>query len=731
MKVTEHIQNAGGKTLFSFEIIPPLKGKNIKELYDNIDPLMEFTPPFIDVTTSREEYVYLQKGDLLEKKITRMRPGTLGICASIKHKYNVDTVPHVLCGGFTKEETEYLLVDCHYLGITNVMALRGDSMKGDQYFIPTKGGNKHAIDLVGQISNLNRGKYLHNVMEVDMTTNFCVGVAGYPEKHIESPSLKTDLKRLKEKVDAGADYVVTQMFFDNFKYIEFLKTAREMGIEIPIIPGIKPIATKQHLRVLPQVFKIDIPEMLVTEVEKCRDNKQIRVNKELIIRANSSSIDFALLQAGKLVELHKQSREMELSVGDILFAKVRRVVSGLSAAFVDVGSYDKEGFLHYTDLGPNIRSSLIFLDRVISSKIKNGTIPDDLLCQKAQGKDGDISEVLKSKQNILVQIVKEPISTKGPRLSGEISIAGRYLILVPFSDKVTTSQKINSLSESKRLKQLIKSIKPKGFGVIIRTAAVDKKVADLDSDMSALHEKWVEMCKKLPKVSQPTKVLREVEKAFSIIRDIFDDTFSGIYVDNKALFGQVKSYVGEIDPDKACIVKHFNSIIPIFEKFGIERQIKASFGRIVMMHKGAYLVIEHTEALHVIDVNSGGRSNKSKTQQDTALSVNLVAAEEIAKQLRLRDMGEEDTPKLLKQYAEKHGAIPGKWNLLTGGKAQIYDLARKSYLVAKKGKDKGDFIHTENIVLVDKKKRIRGFYNGTKEEEVKKLIADISILGKE
>ena len=276
MKVTDHIKEAKGKTLFSFEIIPPVKGRNIEELYNNIDPLMEFNPPFIDVTTSREEYVYIDRDGLLDKKLTRMRPGTLGICASIKHKYDVDTVPHVLCGGFTKEETEYLLVDCHYLGITNVMALRGDAMKEEKYFEPTKGGHHYASDLVKQISNLNSGNYLHEVIESDNCPDFCVGVAGYPEKHMEAPSLKSDLKRLKEKVDLGADYVVTQMFFDNKKYFAFVDAAREMGINVPIIPGIKPIAVKRHLQLLPQVFRVDIPEELIDAVEKCKNNKEVR-----------------------------------------------------------------------------------------------------------------------------------------------------------------------------------------------------------------------------------------------------------------------------------------------------------------------------------------------------------------------------------------------------------------------------------------------------------------------
>ncbi|MCK5637928.1 MAG: methylenetetrahydrofolate reductase [NAD(P)H] [Flavobacteriaceae bacterium] len=277
MKITDHIKNAKGKTLFSFEIIPPQKGTSIQKLYDNIDPLMEYKPPFIDVTTSREEHIYIKKeGGLLEQKITRMRPGTVGICASLMHKYKTDPVPHVLCGGFTKEETEYVLVDCHYLGIDNVMALRGDAMKDEAYFNPQKEGNKYASDLVGQISNLNKGNYLHEIIETTYNSNFCIGVAGYPEKHMESPSMESDLRKLKEKVDAGADYVVTQMFFDNQKYFNFINAAKEIGINVPIIPGVKPIAIRRHLNILPQVFNLNLPDVLVNEIEKCKDNKEIR-----------------------------------------------------------------------------------------------------------------------------------------------------------------------------------------------------------------------------------------------------------------------------------------------------------------------------------------------------------------------------------------------------------------------------------------------------------------------
>ena len=292
MKITDHLKKSQNKTLFSFEIIPPIKGQNIQKLYDNIDPLMEFKPPFIDVTTLREEYLYIKKpGELLERKITRTRPGSVGICASIMHKYEVDTVLHVLCGGFTKEETEYVLVDCQYLGIDNVMALRGDAMKHQSYFEPTKNGYSYASELVKQIHNLNQGKYLHETAKVQHRPNFCIGVAGYPEKHLESPSMEADLRRLAQKVKSGADYVVTQMFFDNQKYFDFVKAAREIGITVPIIPGIKPVAIKRHLNVLPQVFRINLPDVLVKEIEKCSDNSQVR----------AVGIEWAIQQSKELI----------------------------------------------------------------------------------------------------------------------------------------------------------------------------------------------------------------------------------------------------------------------------------------------------------------------------------------------------------------------------------------------------------------------------------------------
>ncbi|HRP88874.1 MAG TPA: methylenetetrahydrofolate reductase [NAD(P)H] [Edaphocola sp.] len=277
MKVTEHIEQAKGKTVFSVEIVPPTKGTGIEDLYKNINPLMEFKPAFIDVTTSREEFVFIDRGNnLVERKITRMRPGTLGICAAIQLKYNTDTVPHVLCGGFTKEETEYLLIDCLYLGIDNVMALRGDAMKGQHHFQATQGGHVYANDLVQHINDLCDGKYLSGEVTKPYENRFCIGVAGYPEKHIEAPSMQYDLQKLKRKVDAGAHYIVTQMFFDNQKFFKFVEDARAIGIDVPIIPGIKPLTTMKHLSMLPKTFKIDLPESLVKEVSKADTNQNVR-----------------------------------------------------------------------------------------------------------------------------------------------------------------------------------------------------------------------------------------------------------------------------------------------------------------------------------------------------------------------------------------------------------------------------------------------------------------------
>jgi methylenetetrahydrofolate reductase (NADPH) len=277
MKVIDHIKNANGKTLFSLEILPPLKGENIRTLFDNIDPLMEFKPPFIDVTYHREEYVYKKKENgLLEKRSTRKRPGTVGICAAIQNHYKVDTVPHIICGGFNREETENALIDLQFLGIDNVLALQGDAIKSEAKFIPEPDGHRYASELVEQIVNMNKGKFIDEELQHATPTNFCIGVSGYPEKHFSAPNLKTDLKFLKNKVDLGAEYIVTQMFFDNKAYFEFVDKCRETGITVPIIPGIKPITAKVQANVLPTIFHIDLPEELADEIDKCKDNAAVK-----------------------------------------------------------------------------------------------------------------------------------------------------------------------------------------------------------------------------------------------------------------------------------------------------------------------------------------------------------------------------------------------------------------------------------------------------------------------
>jgi methylenetetrahydrofolate reductase (NADPH) len=276
MKVTQHIENAKGKALFSFEILPPLKGQNIQSIFDSIDPLMEFKPPFIDVTYHREEYEYKEMSNgLLQKRIVKKRPGTVGICAGIQNKYNVDAIPHILCGGFTKEDTENLLIDLDFLGIDNVVALRGDAVKSETYFKPEKEGYSYASELVTQIANLNNGIYLDENLQNSTKTNFCIGVAGYPEKHMEAPSLDSDIHFLKQKIKNGAEYIITQMFFDNKKFFDFVNKCRAAGITVPIIPGLKPIATIKQLNLIPHRFKVDLPDDLIREVVKAKDNDAV------------------------------------------------------------------------------------------------------------------------------------------------------------------------------------------------------------------------------------------------------------------------------------------------------------------------------------------------------------------------------------------------------------------------------------------------------------------------
>lgn len=274
-KITQYLDESKGKTLFSIEIIPPMKGQHLGELVSHIEPLMEFNPPFIEVTYHREEYIEKSVDGILKRIPIRKRPGTLGICAAIMQKFKVEAVPHVICGGFTKEETEDFLIDLHYLGIENALVLRGDQEKGEDRFVPKPGGHAFANELVAQVHAMNQGILLHEETE-SLPTNFCIGVAAYPEKHFEATSLEEDLRYLKQKVDAGADYIVTQMFFNNQHYFDFVHKCRAMDIHVPIIPGLKPLATARQLDILPEIFHLEIPEALASEVKKCSNNAAIK-----------------------------------------------------------------------------------------------------------------------------------------------------------------------------------------------------------------------------------------------------------------------------------------------------------------------------------------------------------------------------------------------------------------------------------------------------------------------
>ncbi len=276
MKVIDKIKQAKS-TLFTFELLPPLKGHTIEEIYNTIDPLMEFDPAYINITYHQQEVIYKTRPDgLMEKRVIRKRPGTVAIAAAIQNKYKITVVPHLICGGFTKEETEDALIDFHFLGINNLLVLRGDPEKGKRKFVPVKGGHTYSSQLIEQIMNLNKGKYLHEDLVNAMPTDFSVGVAGYPEKHIEAPNMDTDLEYLKLKIDKGAEYIVTQMFFDNQKYFDFVDKCRANGINVPIIPGIKPISTLNDSSLLPQTFSIDLPNELIIEIKKCKSNKEVR-----------------------------------------------------------------------------------------------------------------------------------------------------------------------------------------------------------------------------------------------------------------------------------------------------------------------------------------------------------------------------------------------------------------------------------------------------------------------
>jgi len=292
MKVIDKIKSAK-KALFTFELLPPLKGHTIQEIYDTIDPLIEYNPAYINITYHQQEVVYKSRPDgLMEKRVIRKRPGTVAIAAAVQNKYKITVVPHMICGGFTKEETEDALIDFHFLGINNLLVLRGDPEKGKRKFIPVEGGHAHSSDLIEQIMNLNKGKYLHEELEDAMPTDFSVGVAGYPEKHIEAPNMDSDLEYLKLKIQKGAEYIVTQMFFDNRKYFDFVNKCREIGIDVPIIPGIKPVSTLNDISLLPQTFSIDLPTELINEIKKCRTNKDVR----------QVGVEWATMQSNELIK---------------------------------------------------------------------------------------------------------------------------------------------------------------------------------------------------------------------------------------------------------------------------------------------------------------------------------------------------------------------------------------------------------------------------------------------
>ena len=358
---------------------------------------------------------------------------------------------------------------------------------------------------------------------------------------------------------------------------------------------------------------------------------------DLFIHSRAANhIVIALVQEGKLMEYHTEIGDNQFCVGDIYHGKVKRLVNGLNAAFVDVG-YEKDGFLHYHDLGPQFQSLNKYLRKTLIGKQLWSL--GDFEREPDINKDGKIEEVVKANKNILVQIAKEPISTKGPRITTEISLAGRFLVLVPFSDRVSVSQKIAEREERNRLKDEVRAIKPEGFGVIIRTVAEGKSKAELEADLNYLIQRWKTIHRQVSRVKPPGRVLRELNTVSSMLRDILNDSFNSIVVDDDENFQSIQNYLHEVEPNKEKMVKLYKGRVPMLEHYGIERQIKTSFGRSVAVGKGAYLIIEHTEAMHVIDVNSGNRTNNNEDQEANALSVNMLAAEEIARQLRLRDMG--------------------------------------------------------------------------------------------
>lgn len=362
------------------------------------------------------------------------------------------------------------------------------------------------------------------------------------------------------------------------------------------------------------------------------------MTSELVVDVQPKEISIALLEDKNLVEFQREGRNLSFSVGNMYLARVKKLMPGLNACFVDVG-FERDAFLHYLDLGPQFHSYQKYIKQVLSDRKKLFPISRASVLPDIE-KDGSISNVLQVGQEVIVQIVKEPISTKGPRLTCELSFAGRYLVLIPFNDKVSVSQKIKSGEERARLKQLLQSIKPKNFGMIVRTVAEGKRVAELDAELKILLKHWEESITRVQKSSKlPQLVYEETSRTVALLRDLFSPSFTNIYVNDESVFHEVKDYVSLIAPEQADIVKLYKGQLPIFDNFAITKQIKSSFGKTISYKNGAYLIIEHTEALHVVDVNSGNRSKANNGQEANALDVNLGAADELARQLRLRDMG--------------------------------------------------------------------------------------------
>jgi ribonuclease G len=364
--------------------------------------------------------------------------------------------------------------------------------------------------------------------------------------------------------------------------------------------------------------------------------KSYRVNKELVINSTSKGVEIALMHDKKLVELHHEQVNQKYAVGDIYLGKVRKVIPSLNAAFVDVG-YEKDAFLHYLDLGPQFASLSLFVKRTVKRSQKEAEL-NNFRNLPDINKNGKIKDVVSSSQHILVQVAKEPISNKGPRLTSEITIPGRYIVLVPFSNKISLSQRISSEEERNRLRRLMKSIQPKNFGIIVRTVAENKKVAELDQDLRELQDRWKTVFESLTTATPPKRVLGELKKTSTVLRDILSPDFTSIHVNDPTLNTEIKTYLKTISPELESIVKNHRAK-DLFDTYSIHRQIKASFGKQVKLKSGSYLIVEHTEAMHVIDVNSGNRKGGVKNQEENALVTNLECATEIARILKLRDMG--------------------------------------------------------------------------------------------